>query len=131
MLSLRRLIIPKGDFDVGEAVTTTPSRKLKLPKINLPRPARWDWIAIGVLFLSALLAAANLFKGLSKPPGEPYPSGLTTFFVLSQLAVACGGLMLLGKTAKEGTGWGNMAALLATLLGITGVLLAAALWAAA
>ncbi len=113
---------------MGEAVTTTPSRKLKLPKINLPRPARWDWIAIGVLLLGVLLAAANLF---SKPPGEPYPSGLTSFFVLSQLAVACGGLMLLGKTAKEGTGWGNAASLLATLLGISGVLLAAALWAAA
>ena len=114
---------------MGEAVTTTPSRKLKLP--NLPRPARWDWIAIGVLALGTLLAAASLFKGLSKPPGEPYPSGLTSFFVLTQLAVACGGLMLLGKTAKEGTGWGNAASLLATLIGISGVLLAAALWAAA
>jgi hypothetical protein len=113
---------------VGEALTT-PSRKL--PKINLPRPARWDWIAIGVLLLGALLAAANLYKGLHKPGAEPYPSGLTAFFVLSQLAVACGGLMLLGKTAKEGTGWGNTASLLAMFLGISGVLLAAALWAAA
>jgi preprotein translocase subunit SecY len=104
---------------------------LKLPKIDLPRPARWDWIAIGVLLLGALLAAANLYKGLSKPPGEPYPSGLTTFFVFSQLAVACVGLMLLGKTAKEGTGWGNAASLLAMFIGISGVLLAAALWAAA
>ncbi len=114
---------------MGEAVTTTPSRKLKLP--NLPRPARWDWIAIGVLLLGTLLAAASLFVVRSKAPGEPYPSGLTTFFVFSQLAVACGGLMLLGKTAKEGTGWGNAASLLAMFLGISGVLLAAALWAAA
>ncbi|HKI01729.1 MAG TPA: hypothetical protein VKK31_07110 [Thermoanaerobaculia bacterium] len=104
---------------------------LKLPKIDLPRPARWDWFAIGALLLGALLAAANLYVALSKPPGEPYPSGLTTFFVFSQLAVACGGLMLLGKTAKEGTGWGNAASLLAMFLGISGVLLAAALWAAA
>lgn len=116
---------------MGEAVTTTPSRKLKLPKINLPRPARWDWIAIGVLLLGTLLAAASLYKGLVKPPGEPYPSWLTTLMVFCQLAVACGGLMLLGKTAKEGTGWGNAASLLATLIGISGVLLAAALWAAA
>ena len=129
MLSLRRLIIPKGDFDVGEAVTTPPSRKLKLP--NLPRPARWDWIAIGVLVLGTVLVAASLYKGLVKPPGEPYPSWLTTLMVFCQLAVACGGLMLLGKTAKEGTGWGNAASLLATLIGISGVLLAAALWAAA
>ena len=116
---------------MGEAVTTTPSRKLKLPKINLPRPARWDWIAIGVLVLGTLLAAASLYKGLVKPPDEPYPSWLTTLMVFCQLAVACGGLMLLGKTAKEGTGWGNAASLLATLIGISGVLLAAALWAAA
>ena len=113
---------------MGEAVKTS---SLKLPKIDLPRPTRWDWFAIGALLLGVLLAAANLSKGLSKPPGEPYPSGLTTFFVFSQLAVACGGLMLLGKTAKEGTGWGNAASLLAMFLGISGVLLAAALWAAA
>ena len=92
---------------------------LKLPKIDLPRPARWDWIAIGALLLGALLTVAR-----SKPPGEPYPSGLTTFFVFSQLAVACAGLMVLGKTAKEGTGWGNAASLLAMFLGISGVLLA-------
>ena len=114
---------------MGEAVTTTPSRKLKLP--NLPRPARWDWIAIAVLLLGVALAAAALFKGLNKPPDEPYPSWLTTLTVFGQLAVACGGLMLLGKTAKEGTGWGNAASLLAMFLGISGVLLAAALWAAA
>ena len=113
---------------MGEAVKM-PS--LKLPKIDLPRPTRWDWFAIGALLLGTLLVAANLYVGLSKPPGEPYPSGLTTFFVFSQLAVACGGLMLLGKTAKEGTGWGNTASLLAMFLGISGVLLAAALWAAA
>lgn len=117
---------------MGEAVSTTttkPSRKL--PRINLPRPAPWDWVAILVLFVGAGLAAFNVFKALAKPAGEPYPSWLTTLFVLCQLAVACGGLMLLGKTAKEGTGWGNAASLLATFLGISGVLLAAALWAAA
>jgi hypothetical protein len=112
---------------VGEAIKV-PSRKL--PKIDLPRPARWDWIAIAALLLGAGLAVANIYLGLSKPAGEPYPSGLTTFFVFSQLAVACGGLMLLGKTAKEGTGWGNAASLLAALIGISGVLIAAALWAA-
>ena len=111
---------------MGEAVKMP---LLKLPK--LPRPTRWDLFAIAAFVLGLLLAAANLRIGLTKPVGEPYPSGLTTLFVFGQLAVSCGGLMLLGKTAKEGTGWGNAASLLATFLGIGGVLLAAALWAAA
>jgi len=113
---------------MGEAVKM-PS--FKLPKLDLPRPKPWDLIAIAILVLGAILAAANLWIGLSKPPGQPFPSGLTPLFVFGQLAVCCGGLMVLGKTAKEGTGWGNAASLLATFLGIGGVLLAAALWAAA
>jgi hypothetical protein len=113
---------------MGEAVK---QRALKLPKIDLPRPKRWDWFAIIALVLGLVLIAANLGLGLRKPAGEPFPSGWTWVFVFTQLAVACGGLMLLGKTAKEGTGWGNAASLLAMLVGISGVLLAAAFWAAA
>ncbi|HEV7509786.1 MAG TPA: hypothetical protein VGS07_33240 [Thermoanaerobaculia bacterium] len=103
----------------------------KLPKIDLPRPLRWDWIAIASLVVGVVFIAANLAIGLKKPVGEPFPSAWTGVFVFGQLAVACGGLMLLGKTAKEGTGWGNAASLLAMIVGISGVLLAAALWAAA
>lgn len=113
---------------MGEAMKL---RSFKFPKIALPRPKPWDWFAIAALVLGMVLIAANVGLGLKKPPGEPFPSGLTWVFVFGQLIVACGGLMLLGKTAKEGTGWGNAASLLATLVGISGVLLAAALWAAA
>jgi len=113
---------------MGEAVKMPA---IKLPKIALPRPQRWDWFAIGALVVGVALIVGNLMLGLKKPPGEPFSSGLTWVFVFAQLAVACGGLMLLGKTAKEGTGWGNAASLLAMLVGIGGVLLAAALWAAA
>jgi low temperature requirement protein LtrA len=113
---------------MGEAVKMPV---FKLPKIALPRPQRWDWIAIGTLVIGIVLLAANLAVGLTKPPEQPFPSGLTMVFVLGQLVIACGGLMLLGKTAKEGTGWGNAASLLATFVGISGVLLAAAFWAAA
>ena len=57
---------------------------LKLPKLpKLPRPTRWDLFAVGALALGAVLAAANLWIGQSKPAGEPYPSGLTTLFVSS------------------------------------------------
>lgn len=103
----------------------------KLPKIDLPRPQRWDWIAIASLVVGLVFIAANLAIGFKKPAGEPFPSSWTGVFVFGQLVVACGGLMLLGKTAKEGTGWGNAASLLAMVVGISGVLLAAALWAAA
>jgi hypothetical protein len=103
----------------------------KLPKISLPRPKGWDYCAIGVLLVGVLVSAVNLWKVATKPAGEPYPSWLTALVVFAQLGVTCGGLMVLGKTAKEGTGLGNLAALLASFLGMGGVLLAAALWAAA
>jgi hypothetical protein len=102
---------------------------LKLPK--LPRLKRWDLYALGLFLLGMVVTAVNLFKGVTKPPGEPYPTWLTLLVVFIQLGVACGGLMILGKTAKEGTGWGNAFSLLAAFLGTGGVLLAAAMWAAA
>lgn len=112
-----------------EALRKMPS--FKLPKITLPRPARWDWFAIGALVLGLVLTGANLAVAQAKPPGEPFPAGLTPLFVFAQLLVSCGGLMLLGKTAKEGTWWGNLASIGAMLVGMSGVFLAVALWAAA
>lgn len=96
---------------------------LKLPALKmpeLPRPTRWDFFAIGALLLAVVLAGATV----SLPR-------LANVFMFVQLAVACGGLMLLGKTAKEGTWWGNLAAVGALMLGMGGMLLAAAMWAAA
>jgi hypothetical protein len=104
---------------------------LKFPKIDLPRPTRWDWAAVGTLLAGLALIGVSLFVSASKAPGEPFPDGLTRLLAIAQLIVACGGLMLLGKTAKEGTGLGNLASIGAMLVGMSGVLLAAALWAAA
>ena len=42
-----------------------------------------------------------------------------------------GGLLILGKTAKEGTWWGNLAAVGTMFVGMSGMLLAAAIWATA
>ena len=47
------------------------------------------------------------------------------------LVICCGGLMLLGKTAKEGTWWGNLAAIGTMFVGMSGMLVAAAVWATA
>ncbi|HZF14191.1 MAG TPA: hypothetical protein VFE33_35800 [Thermoanaerobaculia bacterium] len=104
----------------------------KLPSLkNLERPTRWDLITAAVLLVGLALMGANFAAASRKPAGEPFPDGLTGLFVLTQLAVSLVGLLLLGKTAKAGTWWGNIAAILAMLVGMGGVLLAAALWAAA
>jgi hypothetical protein len=94
---------------------------LKLPKLpDLPRPTYWDFLAIGALLVAVILSGATV-----KMPR------IATLIMFVQLVVACGGLMLLGKTAKEGTWWGNLAAVGAMLAGMGGMLLAAAMWAAA
>ena len=96
---------------------------LKLPSLklpDLPRPTRWDFFAMGALLLGIILSGATV--------AQPR---LATGLMFVQLIVACGGLMLLGKTAKEGTWWGNLAAVGAMLVGMGGMLLAAAMWAAA
>lgn len=91
---------------------------LKLP--DLPRPTRWDLYAIGALIAGLVLAAATI--------AQPR---FATALMFIQLIVTCGGLMLLGKTAKEGTWWGNLAAVGAMFVGMSGMLLAAAIWATA
>jgi hypothetical protein len=103
----------------------------KLPKIDLPRPTRWDFIAIGTLVAGVVLIAVNLLMAGKKDPGASFSSAASILFIFVQLAVACAGLMLLGKTAKEGTWWGNLASLAAMFAGMSGVLLAAAMWATA
>lgn len=94
---------------------------LKL-KLDLPRPKLWDLIAAAVAVSGVMLAGANIQGG-----GAP---GRTGFFAFAQLAVCLGSLMVLGKTAKQGTIWGNLAAVAGMFVGMSGVLLAAALWAA-
>jgi hypothetical protein len=104
---------------------------LKIPKLDLPKPEKWDYIAIGILLVSLVLVVANLMMAGKKAPEAPFSSAATGAFIVLQLALSCVGLMALGKTAKEGTWWGNFASLGAMLIGMSGVLLATALWAAA
>jgi hypothetical protein len=96
---------------------------LKLPSLklpDLPRPTRWDMYAIGALVVSVVLAGATI--ALPR---------LATALMFVHLVVCCGGLMLLGKTAKEGTWWGNLAAVGTMFVGMSGMLVAAAVWATA
>lgn len=106
---------------------------IKLPFIGveIPRPKPWDFAALGVLVASAAAAAANLAIALGYEPGSAISGTLTAAFGLAQLALATLALLVLGKTAKLGTIWGNLLAVGALGLGMTGVLLAGALWSAA
>lgn len=106
---------------------------IKLPLLGweLPRPRKWDVVALLVLVASVLLAGFNLKVALGQPAGDSIAGGLTTTMVLAQLILTSLALLVLGKTAKEGTLWGNLVSVAAVLAGVSGVLLATALWAIA
>ncbi len=105
---------------------------LKLPKIQLgPKPRSWDLVAIVILVAAAVLTALSWRVARAQPPGVSISGGFTSLIVLAQLAVCTVSLLVLGKTAKEGTLWGNLAAVGGMFAGMGGVLLAAALWTAA
>jgi hypothetical protein len=105
-------------------------RALRLPKLDLPKPQRWDYVALALFVAAVALTGANLAAA-----GGPAVGGVsgaaTAGFVIGQLAVCSASLMALGKTAKQGTLWGNLFAVAGMLLGVSGVLLAAAVWATA
>ena len=96
-----------------------------MPKLSMPKLTFWDLVAIAVAGVGLLLTGANV-KASAGGVGA-----LTWFFVFIQLAICLGSLMILGKTAKAGTLWGNLAALAGMFIGMSGVLVAAALWTAA
>ena len=102
----------------------------KLPKLEIPKPKRWDWIALIVLVIAVVLSGANLQLALRTQEGA-ISGGLTATFITIQLVLCLAGLMVLGKTAKEGTIWGNLFAVGACVVGMSGVLLASAMWALA
>jgi hypothetical protein len=104
---------------------------VKLPAFDLPKPKSWDLITAAALGVGLALQGANIAVASPGQPGSSISGGLTFVFVLLQLGLTVGGLLLLGKTAKEGTLWGNLAAVACCLAGMSGFLLAIALWAGA
>ena len=105
---------------------------LKLPKIQLgPRPRKWDLFAVAVLVLAVALAAISWRAARGQAPGMAPSGDFISIVALTQLAIGSISLLLLGKTATDGTLWGNLAAVGGMLAGLGGVLLAAALWVAA
>jgi len=105
---------------------------MNLPSIKLgPKPKAWDLIAVVVLGTAAAAAGLNWLAAGKTAPGTSLSGNVTLAFVLAQAAIGSLSLMILGKTAKEGTLWGNLAALGGLLAGLSGILLAAALWVVA
>jgi hypothetical protein len=102
----------------------------KAPKISVVKPKPWDLIALAVLAVGGVLSGLNMMLAL-KNEQSSISGGLTAVFVTLQLVICLAGLMVLGKTAKEGTIWGNLFSVGACLVGMSGVLLASALWALA
>ena len=110
-----------------------PEDGFKLPfgNLHIPRPKKWDLVAFAALVAVGVVSAVNLAAATNKTPGQSLSGNFTLLIVLAQLAIASISLLLLGKTAKTGTIWGNLAAVAGMLAGVSGVLLAAALWTAA
>jgi len=105
---------------------------LKLPSLKLgPKPKPWDLVAVALVGIALGAAGVNWAAAQRPAAGTSLSGGVTLAFVLAQLALGSSSLLVLGKTAKEGTLWGNLAAVGGMLAGLSGVLLATALWIAA
>ncbi len=98
---------------------------------DLPKPKIWDFVAIATAGLGFAVAAANASIALGGPAGQAPSDAFTLAMVLSQALIASASLFILGKTAKHGTLWGNLGAVAGMLIGVSGVLLAGAMWVAA
>ncbi len=104
---------------------------LKLPRVRLPKLKPWDLAALGLVVAACAVGAGNLAVALAERVSDTFSATASGAAALVQLAVCLGSLLVLGKTVKEGTAWGNLLAVTGMLAGLAGILLAAALWAAA
>ena len=104
--------------------------KLPFVKWEVPKPKPWDLVAALTVAASVAVAGFNLSSALGRTSGA-ISGSMTAGMVAIQLLICSAALLVLGKTAKYGTLWGNLAAVAGMLAGMSGVLLAAALWTAA
>lgn len=99
--------------------------------LDLPKPKAWDLAAFATVLVGSVVAGANTTIALGGSAGEA-PSGTFTLAIVGvQVIVASVSLLILGKTAKHGTIWGNLAAVAGMFIGMSGILLAGAMWVAA
>ena len=105
--------------------------KLPIVKWEVPKPRPWDLIAVLAVVASIAVASFNLANALGGRAASAVSGGMTAAIVAIQLLICSVSLLILGKTAKHGTIWGNLAAVAGMFAGMSGILLAAALWTAA
>lgn len=105
---------------------------MKLPelKLSIPKPKPWDLVAAGALAAGLAVAGWSLAQATQDTAGNALSTAVTWALITVQLTVCVGSLLVLGKTAKEGTIWGNLSAVGGMMIGLGGVMLAAGLWAA-
>ena len=103
---------------------------MKLPELNIsiPKPTVTDLFAIGVAVVGAAIAAVSWGLATSKGVGQSLSNGEAIGLAMLQLAVCTASLLTLGMCARRGTIIGNLASLAGLMVGISGGLLAAALW---
>ena len=102
--------------------------KISPSSLSIPRPTVADFVAIAIAIAGAVVALASWGLATSKGAGEAFPTSQAIGFALLQLGVCSASLLALGLTAKRGTIIGHLAALAGMMVGISGGLLAAALW---
>lgn len=95
--------------------------------IEIVKPKQWDLAALIVFGLSIVLQGANMASSSS----GPVSGTTTTVFAVVQMALCLLAFLVLGKTAKMGTIWGNLLAVGAGVAAMSGVLLSTAIWALA
>ena len=98
---------------------------------DLPKPKTWDLVAIGTAALGFAIAAANASIALGGAAGQAPSGSFTLGMVVVQALIASASLFILGKTAEYGTLWGNLASVAGMFIGVSGILLAGAMWVAA
>ena len=103
---------------------------MKLPELNIsiPRPTISDLAAITVAAVGAAIAVSSWVLAASKGVGESLSTDAAIGFALLQLGVCTASLLTLGLTARRGTIIGDLASVTGLMIGISGGLLAAALW---
>ena len=95
--------------------------------IEIVKPKTWD--AAGAVALVAALALTGANLMVSERSAVSISGGATLVFSTLQMGLCLISFMILGKTASQGTIWGNLLALGASLAAGSGVLLSTALWA--
>jgi hypothetical protein len=129
----RSIVVFPAPTGVLRSSQISQGEVVRLPSLkdDFPKPTPWDLAALTMLALGGAAMVANLLAAKGTGPGSALSGTQTSLFATLGLAVCVGCLLLLGKTAKEGTIWGNLAAIGGMFIGVSGVLLAAALWVAA